>query len=75
MPPADQSAASAPNPPLPPGEGRRPTQPTLHTARLTLVPLTDKHLAADGLAAIGVRDFASDLGLYSDFSAGVLDGQ
>ena len=28
-----------------------------------------------GLAAVDVRDFASDLGLHSDFSAGVLDGQ
>jgi hypothetical protein len=28
-----------------------------------------------GLAAVDVRDFASDLGLHPDFSAGVLDGQ
>ena len=28
-----------------------------------------------GLAAVDVRDFASDLGIHSDFSAGVLDGQ
>jgi len=44
MPPADESAASAPNPPSAPGEDRRTAQPTLHTARLTLVPLTDEHL-------------------------------
>jgi hypothetical protein len=28
-----------------------------------------------GLAAVDVRDFASDLGIHPDFSAGVLDGQ
>jgi hypothetical protein len=28
-----------------------------------------------GLAAVDVRDFASDLALHSDFLAGVLDGQ
>jgi hypothetical protein len=44
MPPADESAASAPNPALASGDDRRTTQPTLHTARLTLVPLTDEHL-------------------------------
>jgi RimJ/RimL family protein N-acetyltransferase len=44
MPPADESAASAPNPPLASGEDRPTTQPTLHTARLTLVPLTGEHL-------------------------------
>jgi RimJ/RimL family protein N-acetyltransferase len=44
MPPADESAASAPNPPLASGEDRSTTQPTLHTARLTLAPLTDEHL-------------------------------
>ena len=44
MPPADESAAPAPNPPLASGEDRRTTQPTLHTARLALVPLTDEHL-------------------------------
>jgi hypothetical protein len=44
MPPADESAASAPDPPWASGEDRRTTQPTLHTARLTLVPLTDEHL-------------------------------
>ena len=44
MPPADESAASAPNQPSAPGEDRRTAQPTLHTARLTLVPLTDEHL-------------------------------
>ena len=32
-------------------------------------------LVCAGLAAVDVRDFASDLGLHSDFSAGVLDGQ
>lgn len=44
MPPAEQSAAPAPDPPSAPGTDRRATQPTLHTARLTLVPLTDDHL-------------------------------
>lgn len=44
MPPADESAASAPNPPWASGEDRRTTQPTLRTARLTLVPLTGEHL-------------------------------
>jgi hypothetical protein len=28
-----------------------------------------------GLAAVEVRDFAGDLGIHSDFSAGMLDGQ
>ena len=28
-----------------------------------------------GLAAVEVRDFAGDLGIHSDYSAGVLDGQ
>jgi len=44
MPPADESAASAPAPPSGSGQDRRATQPTLHTARLTLVPLTGEHL-------------------------------
>ena len=35
----------------------------------------DRGWCARGLAAVDVRDFASDLGLHSDFSAGVLDGQ
>jgi RimJ/RimL family protein N-acetyltransferase len=44
MPPTDESAASPPNPPLAPGKDPRATQPPLHTARLTLAPLTDEHL-------------------------------
>jgi hypothetical protein len=44
MPPTDESAASPPNPPFAPGKDPRATQPPLHTARLTLVPLTDEHL-------------------------------
>lgn len=44
MPPADESAAPGPNPPVASGKDRRTTQPTLHTARLTLAPLTDEHL-------------------------------
>jgi hypothetical protein len=44
MPSADESAAPGPNPPFASGKDRRTTQPTLHTARLTLVPLTDGHL-------------------------------
>ena len=32
-------------------------------------------LVRGGLAAVDVRDFASDLGIHPDFSAGVLDGQ
>ena len=44
MPPADESAASAPDPLSASGQDRGTTQPTLHTARLTLVPLSDEHL-------------------------------
>jgi hypothetical protein len=44
MPPADESVAPGPNPPFASGKDRRTTQPTLHTARLTPVPLTDEHL-------------------------------
>ena len=44
MPPADESAASAPHPPLVSGQDWRTTQPTLHTTRLTLVPLAGEHL-------------------------------
>jgi RimJ/RimL family protein N-acetyltransferase len=44
MPPTGESASSAPNPPSAPGADRRRIQPTLHTARLTLVPLADEHL-------------------------------
>jgi hypothetical protein len=36
MSPADESAASAPNPPFASGQDRRTTQPTLHTARLNI---------------------------------------
>ena len=57
MPPAGESAASAPNPPLAPGEDRRPAQPVLHTARLTLVPLAGEHL---------------ELGVELDFDAEVM---
>ena len=32
-------------------------------------------LSVWGLAAVDVRDFASDLGIHPDSSAGVLDGQ
>ena len=32
-------------------------------------------LVSGGLAAVNVRDFAGDLGIHSDSSAGVLDGQ
>ena len=44
MPAADESAASAQAPPSVSGKDRRTTQPTLHTARLTLVPLASEHL-------------------------------
>jgi hypothetical protein len=44
MPPFDESAASAPHPPFVSGQDRRTTQPTLHSARLTLVPLAGEHL-------------------------------
>jgi hypothetical protein len=32
-------------------------------------------LVTGDLAAVGVRDLAGDLGIHSDSSAGVLDGQ
>jgi hypothetical protein len=32
-------------------------------------------LVSGGLAAVDVRDFAGDLGIHPDSSAGVLDGQ
>jgi RimJ/RimL family protein N-acetyltransferase len=44
MPPADESAASAPDPSSTSGKDQHTVQPTLQTARLTLVPLTDEHL-------------------------------
>ncbi len=39
------------------------------------VRAASKRLSAGGLTTVEVRDFAGNLGIHSDFSAGVLDGQ
>ena len=44
MPLSNEPAARVPDPPSAPDTSRRTTQPTLQTARLTLVPLADEHL-------------------------------
>ena len=46
------------------------------TVSLAALPeMAGGHLSARGLATIDVRDFAGDLAIHLDSSAGVLDGQ
>ena len=47
----------------------------LHQAPLDVRDTRGSRLVSGGLAAVDVSDFAGDLGIHSDFSAGVLDGQ
>ena len=47
----------------------------LHQAPLDVRDTRGSRFVSGGLAAVDVSDFAGDLGIHSDFSAGVLDGQ
>jgi hypothetical protein len=42
---------------------------------VALSEMTGRDLSVRGLATVDVRDLAGDLGIHSDSSAGVLDGQ